>query len=152
MQQYSFVDYAWSPNFMISDTAIGNPVVWPDTITWYYLQLSDTMGNISYDSVLVDVQVCLGVEPTQTSLQWVKVYPNPANNNITIPYYIPKKSNAIIEIIDISGKIVQSYNLGQIPIGSHKQIINTTNMEIGVYFYRLRTDYESLQKRMIIIR
>ncbi len=95
-----------------------------------------------------------GVEKfdTNTDMYLGDAYPNPANSSINVPFYISNLSNVNIDIIDISGKIVQSHNLGQIPVGSYKQIINTTNMEIGVYFYRLRTDYESLTKRMIIIR
>jgi|GEM_PF-1057638 len=31
------VDYQWFPNIFISDDTIGNPIIYPDTSTWYYV-------------------------------------------------------------------------------------------------------------------
>jgi gliding motility-associated-like protein len=48
--------FAWSPNYMISNTAIASPLVSPDVPTWYYVTLTDAVGCKNRDSVFVDVK------------------------------------------------------------------------------------------------
>jgi hypothetical protein len=132
-QHYSFVDYAWWPNFMISDTAVGNPMVWPDTITWYYLQLTDTMGNISYDSVLVDVQICTGIKVISAPLNHlVRVHPNPANNSITFEFSTIN-SKTEISIYDIFGKEIMHKDFSD----KKTFTLNISALSGGLYFYKV---------------
>ncbi len=133
MQLYSFIDYAWSPNFMISDTAIGNPMVWPDTLTWYFLQVVDTMGNISYDSVLVDVQVCPGFEELVFNGVGFKVYPNPSNDIINFEFSKNLNTNTMIIIYDILGNEVYSNTISQ----SKLFRLDISNLANGIYFYKI---------------
>jgi gliding motility-associated-like protein len=49
-------NYTWSPNYMISSTNSGSPLVSPDVPTTYYVSLSDAFGCISKDTVFVDVK------------------------------------------------------------------------------------------------
>jgi len=148
MQQYSFVDYAWSPNFMISDTAIGNPMVWPDTITWYYLQLTDTMGNISYDSVLVDVQVCTGIESVKAKDKKIIVYPNPADDILYIEFSNKTDHIYTISIFDVLGKEILHKYINT----STKSSIDIQYLESGMYFYSISTNNQTLEKGKFIKR
>ena len=146
MQLYSFIDYSWSPNFMISDTAIGNPMVWPDTLTWYFLQVVDTMGNISYDSVLVDVQVCTGIESVKAKgkSKKIKVYPNPANNSISIDIGI--LNNADFILFDSFGRKVIRASLSS---GSNS--IKSDQIADGIYYYVVENNGNRLDGGKIII-
>ena len=45
--------FSWSPNYMISDTNIPNPLVSPDVATKYYVTLTNGPGCVNIDSVLV---------------------------------------------------------------------------------------------------
>ena len=148
MQHYSFVDYAWSPNFMISDTTIGNPVVWPDTATWYYLQLSDTMGNVTYDSVLVDVQVCTGLESVKNNGKGVKVrvLPNPANDKFTIELSNKEASISRIVITNLLGQKVYDKYFGN----SYKESINTSSFEKGIYLIEVFSNTQQYKTKLII--
>jgi len=49
--------FAWTPNYMISNTAIANPLVSPDVPTTYRLTLTDPFGCAVTDSVKVDVKL-----------------------------------------------------------------------------------------------
>lgn len=49
-------NFNWSPNYMISNTAIGSPLVSPDVPTTYFVRLSDAFGCHSDDTVFVDVK------------------------------------------------------------------------------------------------
>ncbi|RYE22669.1 MAG: T9SS type B sorting domain-containing protein [Sphingobacteriales bacterium] len=47
---------AWTPNFMISNTASASPLVSPDVPTQYHVRLTDMHGCFKDDSVFVDVK------------------------------------------------------------------------------------------------
>lgn len=48
--------FTWSPNYMISNTSVADPLVSPDVPTKYYVTLSSAPGCINRDSVFVDVK------------------------------------------------------------------------------------------------
>ena len=75
------------------------------------------------------------------------VYPNPATNYITIQFAKEVESLVIINVIDITGKIVLS-----ITENSNLSAINLITEELvnGIYFIQLKTDkYTSTQKFII---
>ncbi len=49
-------NFNWSPNYMISNTTIANPLVSPNVPTTYFVRLADAFGCHSDDTVFVDVK------------------------------------------------------------------------------------------------
>lgn len=47
--------FLWTPNYMISNTTISNPLVSPDVTTTYHVQLTDPYGCSGNDSVKINV-------------------------------------------------------------------------------------------------
>lgn len=58
--------YSWSPNYNISSTTIGDPLVSPDVPTKYYIDFTDSSGCIAHDSVFVDVKTAVTVDITNS--------------------------------------------------------------------------------------
>lgn len=73
----------------------------------------------------------VGIENQNFLTDKVKVYPNPAKDNLTIQVEIKEADN--IEITDISGKIIGIYK-----IESTKLNVNTALYMQGTYFYAVR--------------
>jgi gliding motility-associated-like protein len=48
--------FTWSPNYMINNTTIANPLVSPDLPTKYYVTLTSAPGCVNTDSVFVNVK------------------------------------------------------------------------------------------------
>jgi aminopeptidase YwaD len=80
-------------------------------------------------------------EASASSLESVKVYPTPAKNilNIELPNEI-KKFN--IEITDMSGKLVLK--------SENQKEINVSALENGVYLCSIKTDTESVTRKIVI--
>ena len=76
----------------------------------------------------------------------ITLYPNPTTGNITVEYKIVH--NAILEITDISGKLVGTYNL---PFDSYKMQITDDKLENGMYLYRIVSDNSILKTGKIAI-
>jgi len=49
-------NFSWTPNYMISNTNISDPLVSPDVPTTYHVRLTDNFGCYRDDSVFVDVR------------------------------------------------------------------------------------------------
>lgn len=64
------------------------------------------------------------------------VYPNPADNNINIALTLAESQNTVINVLDISGKIVKTINVGEVN-GDRNIQIALDEFTTGVYFIEL---------------
>jgi hypothetical protein len=65
----------------------------------------------------------------------ILIYPNPTSGSITVEYKV--RHTAILEITDISGKLVGTYTL---PFDSYKIEVRNEKLENGMYLYRINSD------------
>jgi hypothetical protein len=66
------------------------------------------------------------------------IYPNPVKSNATITYDLKKDSKVTINISDITGKVVASYNMEK-STGTQQEQINFESFKSGIYFYEIKT-------------
>ena len=85
-------------------------------------------------------------------------YPNPFNPSATIQYYLPSACRVTVEIYDSSGKMIARL-LDQVeqPGGMHEVEWNGIDghgkaIASGVYFYRLIADWETISRKMVLLR
>jgi len=72
------------------------------------------------------------VEELNQNSETFKVYPNPANNNVSV--VINSIDNAIVEIVDVTGKVIYSNAI------SNTKNIDVSNWEKGLYIVKLTTN------------
>ena len=77
-----------------------------------------------------------------------KLYPNPNNGNMVLDYTINETDKAIMEIYDVSGKLIRSYSLNP---ASNQLILNEDKLNNGAYFYQLRVNNQLVQSDKLII-
>ncbi|MDD2889938.1 MAG: T9SS type A sorting domain-containing protein [bacterium] len=83
-------------------------------------------------------------------------YPNPSKYGISIEYQIPKESYVSLCVYDKAGILVKTVITGNLTPGSYTATwdrMNTQNKRVpsGIYFYRLKTDSNTLTKKMILL-
>ncbi|MFY1046254.1 M28 family peptidase [Chryseobacterium sp. GP-SGM7] len=80
-------------------------------------------------------------ETVVNKLESIKIYPNPAKDilNVELPNNIKKFS---LEISDMSGKLISTY------VNENK--INVSKLPTGVYLCTIKSDGETITKKMII--
>ena len=78
-------------------------------------------------------------------------YPNPFDEITVLPYYLPDKVIAgEIIITDITGRIVQKYNLQN---GSKNIVFNSSELGNGIYYYTMIVDGKTIStKKMVILK
>ncbi|WP_340111267.1 T9SS type A sorting domain-containing protein [Maribellus mangrovi] len=70
-------------------------------------------------------------------------YPNPTNDFLILK--IPQKmQNYTVEIVNINGQVLQSYNLN-----SNEKRLNVSNLTVGVYLLRIQSDEHQVLKKFV---
>jgi Domain of unknown function (DUF362)/FlgD Ig-like domain len=85
-------------------------------------------------------------------------YPNPFNPSTTISFSASQRRAALLEIYDLTGRLIRTLLNGEVAAGNHSVLWDGRNergisVGSGVYFYRLKlgTDFVS-SKKMILMR
>jgi len=80
-----------------------------------------------------------------------EVFPNPAQNSVTVKYSLTGKANVSMTIYDVTGRKLIEYRSEQLK-GLHQTEINIQNLEKGIYLLRLAIGSQTAVKRFVIDR
>ncbi len=80
-------------------------------------------------------------------------YPNPFNPQTAINYEISRTGQVLLQIYDITGRLVQTLVNEQKSAGRHQITFNGEKLSSGVYFYKLFIDNKSVSiKKMMLMK
>lgn len=80
-------------------------------------------------------------------------YPNPFNPVTNIEYSIPKASNVLLKVYDLTGREVQTLVSEKQNAGTYKADLKALNMASGIYLYSLFADDLRIDsKKMVLIK
>jgi hypothetical protein len=98
---------------------------------------TDNNGCSNSDTLTMTVDLCTGLtEETNSSFT---VFPNPANNNITVTWAIPNVNT--LTLSDATGRAVRTYNVS----GTQAQL-SLEGLASGVYFLIVNGEGKAIQK------
>ena len=107
----------------------------------YRLKQIDFDGTNDYSNV-----ACIAAQ--KLVKQVIDVKPNPFNNEINLSIQSEKDGLAIIELIDVVGKVQLVKNVA-IVSGNNQVTFETTQMKNGIYFIRINQHGQITTKRLI---
>jgi hypothetical protein len=79
-------------------------------------------------------------------------FPNPFNPITTIQYTIFKKSSIKLQIIDITGSLVETLVDGQRSAGVYSVTWDASKLSSGMYFYKIIADGKTAVKKMLFVK
>ncbi len=135
------------------------PIYEYDTAGTYYACLTITTtpvaGGQSCTSTYCDTMTAFAMQTTGIdALDFVKeinVYPNPANQLLTIDMITTKKGKLEINIINMMGQMVNTNTLSAVN-GQAKLTTNVSHLPNGIYTIEIVVNNSKLHKRMVISR
>lgn len=133
---WGHLSYAWSPNFMISDTTIENPVVWNDTTTFYHLTITDSL-NCSVEDDIFEVYTTTS-SSRDIRNEDLNIYPNPT---IDILNFESKYPILEIEIFHLNGQKVMTSKLNT---------VNISGLNQGIYTAKILFDNQQTLTKLIV--
>jgi Secretion system C-terminal sorting domain len=132
---WGHLSYAWSPNFMISDTTIENPIVWNDTTTFYHLTITDSL-NCSVEDDIFEVYTTSSSQDIRN--EDLNIYPNPTDDILTFESKYPILE---IEIFQMNGQKVMK---------SNHNILDTSELNQGIYTAKILFDNQQSVAKLIV--
>jgi hypothetical protein len=70
----------------------------------------------------------------------LKIYPNPASDNLNFDLSLEKSSIATVKVMDIAGRVVLTQELGKVAAGEHKFSTNVSNLNAGTYIIEVSSE------------
>lgn len=103
------------------------------------------------------VTTSLGKSQIPVQFELMQNYPNPFNPVTTIQYLIGQTSNVRVDVYDVKGELIKSLDNGIQHPGKHTVEWDATNqygqkVSSGIYFYSVRTDFQTQTKKMILVK
>lgn len=92
-----------------------------------------TSGNYVFSKQQLNTVIPTGIEQA-TAVSTLALYPNPAHNNLTVVYDYNSNNaqNTVVNIYDLSGKLVLSNNFN-LTTGFNQHTINVSTLQQGMY-------------------
>ena len=128
-----------------------------DTNLTYHRDLSAGNNQITgldftVDSIFVNpIPNMVGIKELSIQDNQIMIYPNPTYNQLNINYNLNENSKVSIELFDIAGKLVKTL----LPLTSqtadkHKNNFLLTNIDLGIYFIKLKINNKETVVKLFI--
>jgi len=80
------------------------------------------------------------------------LHPNPARNDMTIKFGIPKEERVSLKVYDVSGREVKTLVDGRLEAGYHTIRLDGKSLPTGIYFARLATDGYKATRKLVLMK
>jgi len=97
--------------------------------------------NLTLVSSLVDIDIA--------NLD-LSIAPNPANEFSTVQFNLLGEKEVLFRLVDLTGRVVQSQDLGQRSFGNHKIDLDLAGLAAGLYTVQLEIDGKTAAQRLVI--
>lgn len=87
----------------------------------------------------------------RSDINGVLLFPNPSQGTIQIGYGLSSSSHAVLEVLDMSGRLIKREEFGLKKPGVYSHTIHL-DADPGVYVYRLITDKGMYTDRLVLIK
>jgi hypothetical protein len=112
----------------------------------YRLKQVDYNGTFAYSEVVnVDVNAPVQFELSQN-------YPNPFNPSTTINFSLPQSSNVTLKVFNTLGQEVKTLINQNMESGAHSISFDASELNSGIYFYKLDAGQFSEVRKMTLIK
>jgi hypothetical protein len=90
---------------------------------------------------------------TKGGLSFSGAYPNPSINNTNIKFSLAKNADVTVEIMDMSGRVLNTIQQKGLGNGEHSIAVSTANMAAGNYLYTVTTSNgDAIGSKLTVIK
>jgi len=82
-------------------------------------------------------------------LNGVNIFPNPSANDATVEFNLANASDVVINVLDITGKTVETIKIGNATAGANSANLNVTNFATGIYNVVISSNEASVTKKFV---
>ena len=141
----TYNSYTWVGGHVGSQLTVNNAGTYIVTIWVKLNDGSNTLVCKIKDTAYVSVG-CMGIQQLEINNSRIYIFPNPNNGNMYIAYNLTE--NARLEITNVTGNIVGTYNM---PAANTTLQIKSNDLSNGIYFYRVMCNDAMIKLGKIVI-
>ncbi|MCH8494435.1 MAG: T9SS type A sorting domain-containing protein [Balneolales bacterium] len=127
-----------------------------DATYYWSVQAIDNVYNGSAfapeQSFVYDVLVSIDQDHLPREVTLAQNYPNPFNPVTTIQFSLPTEEHVTLTVYDITGRQVAQVSDALYSAGHHSIGFDGSRLASGVYIYQLRTQNQTLTRKMSLIK
>ncbi len=119
------------------------------------IAVMDNHNNIVYDTTTVKTSPLVSVNNESdipTEFEVYQNYPNPFNPTTTISFAIPEESFVSVKIFNIHGEEVTTLINKFLSAGFYSVNFNAHNLSGGIYLYQVKTNNQTITKKMLLLK
>lgn len=87
-----------------------------------------------------------GISPVHGNITDIKVYPSPAQSNVSISYTSTKSDNVTVALRNYTGQVIKVLFNGTQSAGIHNYNVDVSNLANGMYFVTAQSGLAMVQK------
>lgn len=84
-----------------------------------------------------------------TNVSALNIFPNPAADEVNVSFNINDASDLKVEVLDMTGKVIETVTESSQVSGLQKSTINTTDYAAGMYMINIATKEGSVQRKFV---
>lgn len=77
------------------------------------------------------------------------MYPNPADNMVTLEYTLNEKTDLTVRVVDVTGRVIENNYYGN-QTGLQRTNIDLANYNNGIYFIQLISGNNTISKKLVV--
>lgn len=135
-----------APTYTLYSTPLLIPST-PDTLLIGAFSGENPGSQLIIDAI--DLLFPVGINEN-LSVDRIVSYPNPATDVLNIKFTLSKSNNVSVRLLDITGKALETRNLGTLSSNSYKESFNTSGFASGAYFIEFLIGDEKTSNRFIV--
>lgn len=89
-------------------------------------------------------------EVSESAIATLELFPNPANDIVTIAFEINQKSSISISLVDLLGSTIETNDLGSSIENFNQLTLNTAKLASGVYYIQVIVNNHAITKKLVI--
>ncbi|MBX7156750.1 MAG: T9SS type A sorting domain-containing protein [Bacteriodetes bacterium] len=125
-------------------------VIGPDK-TILFNQMNSAANNLTAITAAINIALQpASINDLPSAVSKIDVFPNPTNVSSTLQIEGVNTTNAVIQLVDINGKLIQEIYSGSIQKGSNKFPINCTNLANGLYQIKINIDGKIVNQKLTV--
>lgn len=80
------------------------------------------------------------------------LFPNPANQVVNLQYTLTQASEMTVNVMDLTGRVMTSMNIGTQAMGNYSQELNIANYPAGIYTLQIVSGNAVTSKKLTVVR
>ena len=141
-----------SPSLWREETVNINSVSFNNkpNVRFKFQYLQNTGNNIYIDDINITGTSTVGIQDV-AFLSTLNIHPNPSRDQVGIHFQLDDPANVVIQLMDLSGRVVASIHEGELQSGSYNFQVGD-DLHAGVYMLRFLVDDGMLTEKIILTK